>query len=266
MRLNASRPDKTSNMSIRNRSQPTNANNNEDYMVNHIIRTLIKVKSVWQLLNTITIQFENINWKMILENLPPLFRKNSFCELVSKEKYYPQATPNCRYYIKPVHGTCGHGIRVVNHFPENILDDHIVCPEIIPSLIEKDGKLYKYDYRVWVGIKADLTYYVCPTFIKRISNVPFSLDTDYGSLTNTALYSDQFDYEDEELYKKINKIVRHVLSKLTPNNENDIMLTGWDFIENQNNEVFVLEVNPNLSLNIQHEPVMREFLKWTSSI
>ena len=44
------------------------------------------------------------------------------------------------------------------------------------------------------------------------------------------------------------------------------MLTVWDFIENENNEVFVLEVNPNLSLNIQHEPVMREFLKWTISI
>ena len=239
---------------------------NEDNMVTHIIRTMIKVKSVWQLLNTIAIQFENVDWKMILENLSPLFRKNSFYELIGKEKYYPQATPNCRYYIKPVHGTCGHGIKIVNHFPENMLEDHIVCPEIITPLIEKDGKLFKYDYRVWIGIKSDLTYYICPTFIKRISNVPFSLDTDYGSLTNTALYSDQFDYEDEQLYEKINNIVQHILSKLTPNNENDIMLTGWDFIENENNEVFVLEVNPNLSLNIQHEPVMREFLKWTISI
>lgn len=62
--------------------------------------------------------------------------------------------------------------------------------------------------------------------------------------------------------KKINNIVQHVLSKLPPKHENSIMLTGWDFIENEHNEVFVLEVNPNLSLNIQHEKVMREFLRW----
>lgn len=227
-----------------------------------ILNSLTKIKSTWELMSTIAIDFENVNWKMILDNLIVLFRKNTFHDLVKNEKYYPQVTQNCRYYVKPNDGSCGKGIYILNEYPTNPIENHTICPEIITPLLLKKGKKYKYDYRVWIAINSDLTYHICPTFICRISNVPFSLNTEYGSLTNTALYSDQVDHNDDILYEKINIIVNCILSKITPNIDNSLMLTGWDFIESEKHELFILEINPNPSINIQHKQVMTEFLNY----
>jgi hypothetical protein len=237
-------------------------NTNLKTMNDKILSSLVTIKSTWRLLCEIPLEFEMTSWEMILSNLTLLFRKDTFFNLVSQKDYYPQPTPNCRYYIKPNEGSCGHGIKIVDTYPEKIIEGYTICPEIITPLIEKDNKKYKYDYRVWIGIRSDLTYYICPTFIRRISNIPFSLDSEYGSLTNTALYSDQFDFQDAKLYEKINKIVQDILTMITPSNRNQVMLTGWDFIENEHKDVFVLEVNPNPSINIQHTQVMTEFLSW----
>ena len=104
--------------------------------------------------------------------------------MVGKEKYYPQPTPNCRYYIKPNEGSCGKGIKIVNRYPIIFDDNYTVCPEIITRL---KNKRFKYDYRVWIGIKNDLSYYVCKTLICRISNIPFSLETQEGTLRTKEL-------------------------------------------------------------------------------
>jgi len=228
-----------------------------------ILNLLHKYRSIWELLYDVPIECKFCMWTNILDNLMELFRKNTFYNLIGNEKYYPQPTENCRYYIKPNNGSFGRGIKLVNSL-NNItnIDDHIICPEIITPCITIDEKQYKYDYRVWIGIKSDLSYFICPTFIKRISNIPFDITITDGSITNTCLYSDQFDYQDYYLYKKVNTIVHDVIKKLTTKNENKVMLTGWDFIENQNNELFVLEVNPNPSINFQHLNVMTEFLNW----
>lgn len=231
-------------------------------MEKQILLALTKNKSIWELFYNMPILFENITWSQILINLILLFRKDTFFNLIGTKSYYPQATPNCRYYIKPNDGSCGKGIKIVNIMPSESIQDHIICPEIMTPLININDKKYKYDYRVWIGIKSDLTYYICPTLIRRISNIPFSLNTDLGSLTNTSLYSDRTYYKDEILYCKINSIVKNVLTNLSPINETQLMLTGWDFIENEYNELFVLEVNPNPSINIQHSQVMIEFLNW----
>lgn len=225
-----------------------------------ILLSLTKNKSTWELLRNVPIMFDNVSWNMLLHNLIPLFRKDTFFDLVGKHDYYPQPIPNCRYYIKPNDGSCGKGIKIVNSLPNNPISDHTICPEIVTPLISINGKKCKYDYRVWIAIKSDLTYFICPTLIQRISNVPFNLESEYGSLTNTALYSDQFDYRDEMLYDKINIVVKEVLTKLTPIDDSCVMLTGWDFIENESKKLFVLEVNPNPSINIQHTQSMTEFL------
>jgi hypothetical protein len=235
-------------------------------MEQHILQSLTKIKSSWELLSTESIVFDNVEWTMILENLIQLFRKNTFFKLVGNEKYYPQPTPNCRYYIKPNDGSRGQGIYILNSKPNLPIENYTVCPEIIPSLMEKDGKFYKYDYRVWIGIKSDLTYYICPTFNRRTSNIPFDITSENGSITNTALYSSHVDYQDIILYNKINIIVQNVLLKLKNTDENKITLTGWDFIENENQDVFLLEVNPNPSINIQHTQMMTEFLNWANMI
>lgn len=86
-----------------------------------------------------------------------------------------------------------------------------------------------------------------------------------GSLTNTSLYSDQFDYENNFLYAKINLIIKDVLSNLLKDDGNNIMLTGWDFIEDINGNVFILEVNCNPSINIQHIQVLNEFFDWINT-
>lgn len=234
-------------------------------MKHQILLSLTKFKSSWDLLYGVPIIFDNITWNQLLINLILLFRKDTFFSLVGTCSYYPQPTPNCRYYIKPNGGSCGKCIQIVRTLPKELILDHTICPEIICPLIAIDDKKYKYDYRVWIGIKSDLTYYICPTLIRRISNIPFNLNTDYGSLTNTALYSDQFDYQDNILYNKINDVVKDVLTKLSPTNESQLMLTGWDFIENEQNELFVLEVNPNPAINIQHTQVMTEFLNWVKN-
>jgi hypothetical protein len=213
--------------------------------------------------------FENVLWDMILTNLTPLFRKDTFYNIVGNKNYYPQPTPNCRYYIKPNDGSCGKGIYIENTKPSKAIEGFTICPEIITPLMLVNDKKYKYDYRVWIGIKSDLTFFVCPTFILRVSMVPFSLDTIYGSLTNTALYSEQFNHQDVILYDKINYIVKDVLEQLPSNTRHEdnlthLMLTGWDFIENENGELFVLEVNCSPSINIQHTQVMTEFLNWIS--
>ncbi len=140
----------------------------------------------------------------------------------------------------------------------------VVCPEITPRLITTpDGLKYKYDYRVWVGITGDLEFYVCPTLIKRISTIPFNINESAGSLTNTSLYSDQINCQDDSLHKQICLIVADVLSKLPEINANkQAMLTGWDFIVGESGEVYVLEVNCSPGINILHLEVLIEYLNW----
>lgn len=240
--------------------------NNQTQIIDQILNSLHKIKSSWELLYHNPIIFNNIYWDLIIDNLIPLFRKDTFYEIVGKKKYYPQETQNCRYYIKPVDGSCGKGIKIVNTKPTFPIDNHIICPEIISQFEKIDGKNFKYDFRVWIGISSDLEYYICPTFIKRISLVPFNINETNGSLTNTALYSEQFDYEDLLLYNQINNIIKDILDYLIPIKNMDkkkhIMLTGWDFILNQQNEIFVLEVNCSPGINILHEQVIKEYLNW----
>ncbi len=233
--------------------------------INKIFFVLPKVKSAWELLYNLNSNEKN-NWIELHENLIPLFRKDSFYSLVGHEPYYPQPTPNCRYYIKPNDGSCGKGIQIVNTKPDKPDESCIVCPEIIPQLIiNSDGTKYKYDYRVWIGIKGDLDFYVCPTLIKRISTIPFNINEIAGSLTNTSLYSEQFNCQDEGLYKQICLIVANVLTKLTPNtNDKQVMLTGWDFIIGEHGDLFVLEVNCSPGINILHSEVIIEYLTWLS--
>ncbi len=232
-------------------------------ITNKILSVLPKIKSSWELLYNLNFQDKN-NWIELHENLIPLFRKNSFYSLVGHESYYPQPTPNCRYYIKPNDGSCGKGIQILNVKPDKLDDTCVACPEIIPRLITNpDGLQYKYDYRVWVGITGELDFYVCPTLIKRTSTIPFNINETAGSLTNTSLYSEQSNCQDEGLYKQISFIVSDVLNKLHPiPNANQAMLTGWDFIVGESGEVYVLEVNCSPGINILHLEVLTEYMNW----
>ena len=238
---------------------------------NEIPLLLGKYKSIWQLLLEFPMEFKNVYWTHILENLIPLFRKDTFCKLVSNKNYYPQKTHNCRYYIKPNAGSCGKGITIVNEFLTQIPENHTAVAEIIPPMITINKEKYKYDYRIWIGICSDMRYFICPTFIKRISCVPFDISLCYGSLTNTSLYSEQFNCKNDVLYEKANAIVKDVICllpnlEMETNNLAKVMLTGWDFIEDTNNNLYVLEVNCNPSLNILHHEVMEEFLGWICSV
>ncbi len=232
-------------------------------ITNSVFSVLPKVKSSWELLYNLN-SYDKNNWIELHDNLIPLFRKNSFYNLVGHEPYYPQPTPNCRYYIKPNDGSCGKGIQIVNVKPMEPVESCVVCPEITPRLITTpDGLKYKYDYRVWVGITGDLEFYVCPTLIKRISTIPFNINESAGSLTNTSLYSDQINCQDDSLHKQICMIVADVLSKLPEINANkQAMLTGWDFIVGESGEVYVLEVNCSPGINILHLEVLIEYLNW----
>lgn len=225
-----------------------------------ILTELPRIKSSWELLYNLPMDFHNICWIPILDNLISLFRKNTFYNLVGTEDYYPQPTINCRYYIKPDNGSEGKNILIVSSLPEYIPPNHTICPEILSPLINE----YKYDFRVWVGITSELNYYICPTFILRLSNIPFNINLAIGSLTNTALYSEQFDYKDNDMLQQIDYIIQHIMMKLTPikYDKTHIMLTGWDFIFDQSGKLFVLEVNCNPSINILHKQVMTEFIHW----
>lgn len=244
---------------------------------NQIIQSLSKVKSVWELLYYNTIVFDNVNWVSIIDFLTPLFRKDTFFKMVGHKNYYPQPTPNCRYYIKPNDGSCGKGIKIVettevNDYLNKLSNNYTICPEICcPLLTDINGLSYKYDFRIWIGICSNLDYFICPTFILRVSNIPFDINKTDGSLTNTSLYSEQFDYENVELYSKANIIVKDILSNMSNNIKSqfdklDIMLTGWDFIMSESNELFVLEVNCSPGINILHKKVMGEFLCWIEKL
>lgn len=262
--------------------------------INQIIQSLPKIKSSWELLYYIPITFKHVNWIPIIDILTPLFRKDTFFNIVKHKNYYPQPTPNCRYYIKPNNGSCGKGIEIVDSLPLDLDKNYIACPEIITPLIKSSdinlnqNQGYKYDYRVWIGIcslptsqisstQTDLTYFICPTFILRVSSIPFNPKEKDGSLTNTSLYSEQFNHNDVELYKKINIIVKDVLNEIKimnqfeekfkqTNQQTNVMLTGWDFIVNESGDVFVLEVNCSPGINILHEKVMKEYLNWINVI
>ena len=236
--------------------------------MDQILQSLVKVKSIWELMRNIPIEFEKAEWVMILNNLIPLFRKDTFFNIVGNKRYYPQPTPNCRYYVKPNDGSCGKGIQIINKLPLVPIKDHTVCPEIMSPLVSIGPHKYKYDYRVWIGIQSDLKYYICPTFICRTSMVPFNLDTINGSLTNTSLYSEQHDYQNVDIYNKANCIVHDILKYLEPKEctKTSIMLTGWDFIESKDGDLFVLEVNCNPGIGILHTQTITEFLLWIESL
>ena len=174
--------------------------------------------------------------------------------------------------------------------PLDLDKNYIACPEIITPLIKSSdinsnqntNYGYKYDYRVWIGIcslptsqisstQTDLTYFICPTFILRVSSIPFNPKEKDGSLTNTSLYYEQFNHNDVELYEKVNVIVKDVLNEIKiinqqANQQTNVMLTGWDFIVNESGDVFVLEVNCSPGINILHEKVMKEYLNWINVI
>lgn len=240
--------------------------------MDQVLSSLTKVKSIWELMYSVAFEFDNVTWEMVLVNLIPLFRKDTFFNMIGTKKYYPQPTPNCRYYIKPNDGSHGKGIQIVKTLPLNNMDGYTICPEIITPLISNGTYKYKYDYRVWIGIKKNLTYFICPTLVRRISTIPFNLDTIDGSLTNTSLCARHFNHQDPILYDKIDNVVGDVMKYLLPDmqvtedNRPHLMLTGWDFIENESGELFVLEVNCNPGINIQHIQVMMEFLNWISSL
>ena len=112
-----------------------------------------------------------------------------------------------------------------------------------------------------------MEFYVCPTIIKRTSTIPFNINESVGSLTNTSLYSEQFNCKDEGVYRKICSIVADVLSKLTGIKTNkQAMLTGWDFIVGESGEVYVLEVNCSPGINILHSEVLIEYLNWIGKL
>lgn len=228
------------------------------------------IKSIWEIFYTIPFESENDLWCQIIENLSPLFRKNTLHNLISSKKYYPQIKSDCRFYVKPNNGSCGKGIKILNHDSQilkSYLDDedYTICPEIISKLINKNGKNYKSDYRVWIAIKQNLDYHIFPTFIQRISNIPFDINSEYGSITNTALYSDQFDYYNKKMFNQINIIVSDVLKHCDKLNSDKFMLTGWDFIEDDSGKIYLLEVNCNPSLCVLHYQVMTEFLTWINT-
>lgn len=240
--------------------------------IEQIIKQLPNVKSLWELMYNISPTFKNITWDFILDDLIPLFRKDSFFDIVGKEAYYPQETPNCRYYIKPNDGSSGKGILIVNSKPINLIENHTICPEIITSLMDMNGKMCKYDYRVWVGITSNLEYFICPTFILRVSNKEFDLHEIHGSLTNLCLQSEQFNYQNHQMYLEIDRIVKDILHKLIPktlpsslpstDSNTHLMLTGWDFIVNESGELFVLEVNCSPGINLLYEEIMTEYFNW----
>jgi hypothetical protein len=199
--------------------------------------------------------------------------------MVGDKYYYPQPTPNCRYYIKPNDGSCGKGIKIINSedidtiLEVNTNNNYVICPEIIsPLLSDSDGNKYKYDFRIWVGICSNLDYFICPTFIQRICKIPFDINNIEGSLTNTSLQSEPNNYQNLELYNKANVIVKDVLDDIKYKNNIlqdkslNIMLTGWDFILNETNDLFVLEVNCSPGINITHEKVMGEYLSWINKL
>lgn len=249
-----------------NQKKSNNYKQRKNLLLEKINLSLPKVKSSWELIYNVPMIFNKIIWDLIIDNLIILFRKDTFYNFFGNEEFYPQKTPNCRYYIKPNDGSCGKKIQIVKSLPLNQIPNHTICPEIITPLIYIGDQGYKYDYRVWIGITSDLKYYICPTLILRLSNIPFDINNSLGSLTNTSLYSDQFNYQDNKLYLQIDKIVKNVLSKLEPKKIDDskihLMLTGWDFIIDKSGKLFVLEVNCSPGLNILHKQVMEEYISW----
>ena len=228
-----------------------------------IILYLPTVKSIWSLLRNYPEFHER--WIMIHDNLTSLFRKDTLFNIISNKYYYPKPSSNCRYYIKPNSGSNGKNIQIVNKIPDGPIDGFTIVPEILTPFIKIDDIEYKYDYRVWIGIQKNLKYFICHNFIKRISMVPFAINRTDGSLTNTSIYSNWQYHTDDNMYDKINNIVKDVLSLLTVVNDNEInddkiMLTGWDFIENQNNDIFLLEVNCDPSISIKHADLVKEFV------
>jgi hypothetical protein len=249
-----------------NQKKSNNHEQTKKLLMEKINLSLPKVKSSWELIYNVPIIFNKISWDLIIDNLITLFRKDTFYNLVGNEDFYPQKTPNCRYYIKPNDGSSGKKINIVNSLPPTPIPNCTICPEIMSPLIYIDNQGYKYDYRVWIGITSDLKYYICPTLILRLSNIPFDINNSLGSLTNTSLYSEQFNHQDNQLYIQIDKIVNNVLNKLEPKELSDskihLMLTGWDFIIDKSGKLFVLEVNCSPGLNILHKQVMEEYISW----
>lgn len=247
-----------------------------------IIKSISKVKSVWELFNVQPIIFATFNFTILIDCLISLFRKNTFYNLYHNKHYYPQPSFNCRYYIKPNDGSCGKGIKIVenlNEISDVEKDNRTICPEILTDLILIDEKYYKYDYRVWVGIKKNidnsLSYYICPSFIMRVqTNYEFDINNKQSLLTNTSLGAETFvlqiDPNTNDIFRQIDEIIKDVLEHLTHNlpkiiDDNtypDIMLTGWDFIVDKNLKIFVLEVNCSPSICEYHKILMDEFLSW----
>lgn len=194
---------------------------------------------------------------VLLEDLIPLLRKNTFLTVLHDKDYIPKESVGCRWYRKPVNGSCGNDITIHKVKP-NFNENYVTSPEVCSELLNG----YKYDWRLWICICSDGSYHICLPAIQRLSYSKFSLLESEGAITNIAKGSQRIFHSSIDFIDDVHKIVSDVIDTcLVRRHSNRFMLTGWDFITDKSG-VKLLEINSCPGMDTCHQLLMDDFLQW----
>jgi len=186
------------------------------------------------------------------------------CSFFNGEAYYPETYLRNPYkvgkwFIKPSRGSNGKGILITDNL-KNIKSNDVVFQRSVENLLLNNNK--KQDIRVFVVLqtyKGHLYSYIYNEAYVRLSSKKYDKD-DFNintQLTNFAIYNGDINeslekFTDQpyynEIYPKIKDIVIDFSNKIYKNINNKtqrnlIQLFGFDFIPDNNNKVWLLEIN-----------------------
>lgn len=200
---------------------------------------------------------------VLLEEYIPLFRKNTFLDLLIDKSYIPQPYMNCRWFKKPIAESCGRGITIHKTKPD-FNSDFVLSPEILTNLTNG----FKSDFRLWIGLTSNGDFHICMPIIERRSTIKFDFENLNGALTNIALGGIRIFHSNINFISDVEIIVLDIIKTLgikqinTKNKSHRFMLTGWDFIIDKNNELKLLEINTCPGMDLCHQPIMNDFINW----
>jgi len=193
-----------------------------------------------------------------------IFNKINTFHMLKNYKNYPKSwlisniqefnnlpLTNKYYFLKPSHGLMGKNISI--SFNKNIfIKNNLQFPLIVQEeIIPKISNGFKCDYRVLVlflNLDEKIKTFVYPVIIKR------ECAQKYNQKNNLGLLSIQKNSKKiiiPNINPKMIECIQNSIPNLNLPKNFNIFLTGFDLIENTNNEFFILEINsvPNFFNN-----------------
>tara|TARA_B100000424_G_C22929954_1_gene494714 strand:- start:951 stop:1952 length:1002 start_codon:yes stop_codon:yes gene_type:complete len=197
-----------------------------------------------------------------------LFKYKSYCPLtITKNnvwyyKIFSNKIKDKQFYIKPVLGSCGYNINIVNNPISLINNNKLIAQESIPTNLLNERK---WDIRIYIVhqiINNKFYTYLYKDGVIRLAPEKYKFDNNLRTLlTNTSLLKNTDTHEDlnmpfsehpdhnlyfDKILKAVSDIHHHIKNNLFFAKSfyfSEFQLLGYDFIISKDHKPYLLEIN-----------------------